>query len=326
MSVSRTDPPSRFRQETQREHAQQVEWQRLTFSQVVDSVQKDMRSLQKYFTDSNAEMKRMNRVTYHSRKCVMSLQNSDSSTGSAAWFMKLWAPLSFQQKQEVQRNIEQTQPFEKGDFHVSVRPGNECPVVFYLLFVLQPLVLRTFTAHHTPSMNAYPIVHDHWQQALHVLHNPSLGNNEYRDFISLAYDKYVDFGDPLLRMPLSASTKLSALSDLLTQLQGLGPQTKLEAHSHGYQPRIHVTHNDIHGHLRELQQQQEYRDRMEFIEAAKMAEKRQEWYRKVKDQFYKADPDPHRAFVRPLPRTFTSVTSIADERRKTYKHVPDATV
>ena len=151
----------------------------------------------------------------------MTLQSANSSTGSAAWFMKLWRQLSPRQKIEFRSNIEQTQRFEKGDFQVSVREKNECPVVFYLVWTLEPLVLKTFHAHRRPSVNQYPIVDSPWRQALFVLHNPSFGNNEYRNFICLAYDEYIDFGDPLLRMPLTTSTKLCELSSLLTQLQHL---------------------------------------------------------------------------------------------------------
>ena len=46
---------------------------------------------------------------------------------------------------------------------------------------------------------------------------------------------------------------LPALSNLLKQLQDLGPDTKLEAHSRGYHPDVHVTHNDVHRHLTEVQ-------------------------------------------------------------------------
>jgi len=179
------------------------------------------RALETYFMHSNSEIKTMNKFRYHSKKCVMTLQSANSSTGSAAWFIKLWRQLSIRQKIEFRSNIEQTQRFEKGDFQVSVRETNECPVVFYLLQTLEPLILRTFTAHQRPSVNQYPIMDSVWQQAFRVLHNPSFGNNEYRNFICLAYDEYIDFGDPLLRMPLNASTKLCELSGLLTQLQHL---------------------------------------------------------------------------------------------------------
>ena len=62
---------------------------------------------------------------------------------------------------------------------------------------------------------------------------------------------------------IPASTKLSALSDLLTQLQDLGPQTKLEARSQGNHPGMHVTHNDIHHHLTELQLAKHDRERQD---------------------------------------------------------------
>ena len=139
----------------------------------------------------------MNKFRYHSRKCVMTLQSANSSTGSAAWFMKLWRQLSPRQKIEFRSNIEQTQHFEEGDFQVSVREKNECPVVFYLVWTLEPLILKTFTAHQRPSRTGYPIVDSPWQQALGVLHNPSFGNNEYRNFICLPYDEYRLWGPTL---------------------------------------------------------------------------------------------------------------------------------
>jgi hypothetical protein len=107
-----------------------------------------------------------------------------------------------------------------------------------------------------------------------------------------------------------ASTKLSGLSSLLTQLQDLGPQTKLEVRSQGNHPGMHVTHNDIHHHLTELQLQQEYRARMQ----AKQAIERR---RALAEHSYKTYPN--QAAVTPTHRTFTATT-------KTYKHVPDATV
>jgi hypothetical protein len=103
---------------------------------------------------------------------------------------------------------------------------------------------------------------------------------------------------------IPASTKLSTLSDLLTQLQDLGPQTKLEARSQGNHPGMHVTHNDIHHHLTELQLQQEYRARMQ----AKHARER----RRALDEYDRAQNTPTQ-------RAFTAFRT--DQTR-----VPDATV
>ncbi len=107
---------------------------------------------------------------------------------------------------------------------------------------------------------------------------------------------------------IPASTKLSTLSDLLTQLQDLGPQTKLEARSQGNHPGMHVTHNDIHHHLTELQLQQEYRAR---IQRQKALERR----RALAKHSYETYPT--QAATTPAGRTFQATT-------KTYEHVPDA--
>ena len=197
--------------------------------------------------DGNREMQRMNHVNNHYRKCVMTLQSSDSSNsylGSAAWFTRQWQSLLRTDKDAFKSNIEQKYLLEEGDFHVDMdlsqgdsqamqyhvgREFNikrdtqcECPVIFYLLSVLEPLVLRTFHGH--VAVNPHSTFHHRespWQQALYVLHNPSFGHNEYRSFLDEAHDAPENRGNPFLMRPLTATANLSALSSLLTQLRAL---------------------------------------------------------------------------------------------------------
>ncbi len=174
-----------------------------------------MRQLETYFLRSKSELRTLNQVKYHSRKCVVHLHSSHSNIGSASWFLSLWKHVLLEHQREFKSHIEQELGFKKGDFYINVWIFSEFPVIFYLNSILKPIVFRTFHANPDPNIGQ-PMY-----QALGVLHQPSFGNNEYRDFISIVYDEYIDFGNPLLRTRLSTSTKLSTLSDLLTKLQGL---------------------------------------------------------------------------------------------------------
>jgi hypothetical protein len=163
------------------------------------------RGLEKYFIHDNTgdglrEMKRMNHVNNHYRKCVMTLQSP--WLGGTRWFMKLWDSMVRDDQNHFCRDIEQNYDFKEGDFYVEIATFDECPVIFYLLSVLEPLVLRTFKEHHIPSVNGIHAIEHPWHQVQGVLHNPSLGNNEYRAFLDEAYDALEDWGDPLLRMPV----------------------------------------------------------------------------------------------------------------------------
>jgi len=174
--------------------------------------------------DGNREMQRMNHVNNHYRKCVMTLRSSDSERGSAAWFTRLWISMQSDDQDAFELNVEQKYLFRQGDFHVSRGTHSECPVIFYLYSVLNPLVLRTFSTHatviHESALGILRSPQSRWTQAHHVLHNPSLGHNEYRSFLDEAYDAPENRGNPLLRMSLTATTN-PTLSSLLTQLQAL---------------------------------------------------------------------------------------------------------
>jgi hypothetical protein len=173
-----------------------------------------MRQLETYLLRSKSELRTLGQVKYHSRKCAVNLPSSHSNIGSASWFLSLWDDVLPRHQLEFRSHIQEKLGFQKGDFFINVWIFSECPVIFYLKSILQPLVDRRFQPHPNP-------IGDPMYQALGVLHQPSFSNNEYRDFISIVYDKYIDFGNPLLRARLSTSTKLSTLSDLLTKLQGL---------------------------------------------------------------------------------------------------------
>jgi hypothetical protein len=145
------------------------------------------RSLEKYFADNNGEIKRMNRVTHHSRKCVMALQSSDSSTGSETWFMDLWRQLLLSDVSHFQAHVEQTLGFKKHDFAVDVRWGSECEVIFYLRSVLDELVHRTFKSIEIAGFRV-----DSIQTAKDILHNPSTPTAQKAEsqvFILDAYDR-----------------------------------------------------------------------------------------------------------------------------------------
>ena len=176
------------------------------------------RELEAYVTH-NEFIKRMNQVTHHHRKCVTALDSSNSSTGSAAWFMQLWNQLSFDDELDFQSKIEEMLGVRPHDFCVDVTRRSECPVIFFLFSILNPLVERTFKRIQLSPANGYPEHVSVWQQAFTVLHNPSAHKEQYRDFLSEAYDLPTNHRS--LMMPLSTSTKLSTLSSLLTQLQDL---------------------------------------------------------------------------------------------------------
>jgi hypothetical protein len=171
--------------------------------------------LKNYFTEefvrNNSEMQRMNRVTNHYKKCVMTLENP-------AWFVQLWVKMSFEHMKLFQSHIEEILGLSQKDFYVDVQTNKECPVIFYVKSTLEPLILRTFHTHEF-IVASRTIAETPLYQALHVLHNPSLGQNEYRSFINEAYDAPENRGNPLLMMPLTTTTNLSALSTLLAQLR-----------------------------------------------------------------------------------------------------------
>ena len=178
--------------------------------------------LKTYFTADTSEMQRMNRVTNHYRKCVMTLQSSDSERGSTSWFSQMWQSLLRSDKAAFQSHIERKYLLKEGDFYVDffIQSQCECPVIFYLFSVLDPLVQRTFRYRVTVNPHSnFPEPESTWHQALNVLHNPSLGHNEYRAFIGEAHDAPENRGNPLLMMPLTATANLSALSTLLAQLR-----------------------------------------------------------------------------------------------------------
>jgi membrane carboxypeptidase/penicillin-binding protein PbpC len=138
------------------------------------------RAWESNFISSNSELQRMNKVTHHSRKCVMDLQSSGSE-GSAAWFVPVWWDLSEQDKYEFKSNVERRLSLRPGDFHVDVntRPGST--VIFYILSVLSPLVEITFSRNMTSSP---------WQQALGILHDPSAQKGASQEaFVLNAYDR-----------------------------------------------------------------------------------------------------------------------------------------
>lgn len=76
------------------------------------------RELEIYFTYNNGEIKTMNQVTHHHKKCVMTLQSSGSSTGSAAWFVPLWNQLSSDDRTDFQSNTGQMLGSTRNDFFV----------------------------------------------------------------------------------------------------------------------------------------------------------------------------------------------------------------
>jgi hypothetical protein len=115
------------------------------------------RELETYFIHNNTgdglrELKRMNHVNNHYRKCVMTLQSP--WLGGTRWFTKLWNSMVKDDEGHFCRDIEYNYGFNKGDFHVDIATFDECPVIFYLFSVLEPLVLRTFTPHATETQ--YP--------------------------------------------------------------------------------------------------------------------------------------------------------------------------
>ena len=175
------------------------------------------RSLEIYFTHDDT-IKRMNQVTHQHRKCVMSLKTSNSSIGSAAWFMWLWGQLSVVDRFDFNLKISQMLGVRPHDFFVQIFERNECPVIFYIESILQPLAERTFKTIERPEAKYLKSV-SVMSQAFTVLHNPSQYKEQYRDFLREAYD--VPANHRNLMMPLSTSTKLSTLSSLLTQLQDL---------------------------------------------------------------------------------------------------------
>jgi hypothetical protein len=176
------------------------------------------RSLLTFFTHSNHNIKKMNRIKHHHRKCVMTL-SSGSSVGEAGWFIQLWDESNRNDRADFVSNIGQMVGVGPTDFCVDVFTGPECPVIFYLLSILQPLVQRTFKPIQLPSSNRHPDIVGVWHQALDVLHNPSAHKDKYRDFLAEAYDMPANHKN--LMMQLSTSMKLSTLSNLLTQLQDL---------------------------------------------------------------------------------------------------------
>lgn len=145
----------------------------------------------------------------------MNLQSSDSSKGSAAWFAPLWRILLPDDEEKFELHIEQSLGLSEGDFCGDVRAGSECVVIFYIVSILEPLVHRSFDDIKRPSVNEYPNIYSTWQRALDVLHNPSSDDDKYRIFQCFAYDDECEHGG----QSLTTSTKFSALSSLLTQLQ-----------------------------------------------------------------------------------------------------------
>lgn len=176
------------------------------------------RSLLTYFTHSNHNIKKMNRINHHHRKCVMTL-TSGSSVGNAGWFIQLWNELNMNDRADFVSSIGQMLGVGPTDFCVDVLIGSECPVIFYLLSILEPLTKMTFKAIWHISSTGRSKFEGVWEQAFIVLHNPSVHKDKYRDFLSKAYDMPANHRN--LMMQPSTPTKLSTLSDLLTKLQGL---------------------------------------------------------------------------------------------------------
>jgi hypothetical protein len=133
--------------------------------------------LTEFYGYHNDEIRTMNTVKYHSKKCVMALLTSD---GKAGFFIFGWKLMTPEDRAYFKRQMEKICEFEKGDFCVDIQDEAERAVIFYLLSILDPLVRKSYTPREVESP---------WDQVLHVLHNPSTGTDYYKNFQAEAYDK-----------------------------------------------------------------------------------------------------------------------------------------
>jgi hypothetical protein len=176
-----TPEQRQYREERERQYTRDIEEREFRERQALSLEAR--RSLEKYFTDNNGEIKKMNKVTLHSRKCVMALRSSDSDTGSAEWFIRLWDSMLHIHKKAFETNIELKYSFNPDDFHVSWSMFGQNPIIFYLKSVLEPLVFKYFQSPEIPNP---------WREAIDLLHNTHNPTKkpQYVDFLREVFDVY----------------------------------------------------------------------------------------------------------------------------------------
>ena len=158
------------------------------------------RQLKDFFGYHNDEIRTMNTVRNHSKKCVMALSTTD---GSAAWFLRGWDMMPDTEKECFRDEMEYKCNFEEDDFCVDIQTNAERPVIFYLFSILLPLVDKYFTAKTISAVGPHGRIgtDSAWRQALRVLHNPSTDTDYYKNFQCEAYDESANLEPTLLRMP-----------------------------------------------------------------------------------------------------------------------------
>ena len=148
-------------------------------------------------------------------KCVVTLRSSDSDTGSAAWFTRLWESMLHSDKGAFETDIELKYDFNPGDFHVSWSMFGQNPIIFYLKSVLEPLVFKYFQSPEIPNP---------WREATDLLHNThnQTKKPQYVDFLREAFgvywaDEEIEPARGLSRMPEAPHrhANLHALLELL---------------------------------------------------------------------------------------------------------------
>jgi hypothetical protein len=162
--------------------------------------------LKEFFGYHNDEIRTMNTVRNHSKKCVMALSTSD---GSAAFFLRGWNMMPANGREGFTDEMEYKCQFKEDDFCVDIQDNAERPVIFYLFSILDPLVRKSYTAITLPAVGKYGTTRTRspWSQALHVLHNPSTDTDYYKNFQCEAYDDCAKQDPTLLRMPLTTNDR-----------------------------------------------------------------------------------------------------------------------
>jgi hypothetical protein len=162
--------------------------------------------LREFFGYHNDEIRTMNTVRNHSKKCVMALSTSD---GSAAWFLRGWNMMPDSEREYFTDEMEYKCHFKEGDFHVHIQDNAERPVIFYLFSILDPLVHKCYTAITRPPVGKYgtAATDSPWRQALNVLHNPSTDTDYYKNFQCEAYDDCANIDPTLLRTTFTTNDR-----------------------------------------------------------------------------------------------------------------------
>lgn len=173
----------------QRQHRQWLD-RREVLELREQKAQQAFRAWRPNFINSNSELHRMNKVTHHSRKCVMDLQSDGT------WFAQVWLYLSDAERDAFVSYIEGRLGLQEGDFRVDVKTPSECPVIFYLASVLKPLILSCFKPlpvgpptipnnQHTESWHQDQA----FAQAFAVLHSGFAQKGASQAFVVAAYDR-----------------------------------------------------------------------------------------------------------------------------------------